>query len=142
MSGISIPAEAPLPPLPTARQVSELSATLEAGFKAGEDSARALKRQAIKARLDAMRLAPIPNDPEEALARAREASRLARESQGLAPEPATAQSADEDTQTRALARAVIAKARKGVALGSRADLLMQEMDNSLGPAPAGISLSV
>ncbi len=144
----SIPAEAPqpLPPMPSQRQVSDLAQTLAAGFKSGRRSARALKLQYLKAKLDAMRLAPVPASPREALARAREAARMARDAKDAALDPETGQPdpslADSETEARRLARAAIAKARKGVVPGSREDAEMERLQLGLGADPEGLDVKV
>lgn len=143
---ISIPAETPssLPVPPTPQQVSSLADSLEQGFKSAKASAKAFKLQALKARLDAMRLAPIPATPRGALAVAAEAARLSREIGNLAggPEadPALTAEAAEAAQS---ARVVIAKARRAVKPGSRQDQLLQRLDTGLAAAsPASLDIQV
>lgn len=144
----NIPAEAPspLPSLPSPQQVSALGEALRIGFKTGRQSARALKLNALKARLDAMRLAPVPTNPKDAIARAREAARLAREAKGLGTDPETglqsATMAADVNEARRLAHAVVTKARHGVKPGSREDKQLQDLENGLADDTAPLDLSV
>jgi len=119
----------PLPALPTPQQVAGLADALDQGFKSGDAAARDLKLRAIKARLDAMRLAPIPNSPREALDVSFEAARMARDAKGLAAEPGSDPALAN--QAQAAARAVIAKARKAVRPGSREDQTLAQLDTGL-----------
>ena len=144
----NIPAEAPspLPPLPTPQQVNALGEALRLGFESGRKSARAQKISALKARLNAMRLAPIPTNPKDAMARAREAARLAREAKGLGTDPetglqSTAMTADI-SEARRLAHAAVTKARRGVKPGSREDKQLQDLENGLADDTAPLDLSV
>jgi hypothetical protein len=132
---MSSPISAELPPLPTPVQIAELANTLDRGFKDAEDSAKALKAQLIKAKLQAMRLAPIPANAREALARAAEARRLALEAKA-AGSPLTQVEVD---QAVAAAREVAAKGRRAVKPGSREDLILLEMQT--GPME-GVGVSV
>jgi len=125
---------AELPPLPSDGQVSALAETLRQGFKSGEFSARALKMKALRARLDAMRLAPVPATAREAMARSAEAARLAREAGALAAEAGAAgQDLSEDVGGAILAaREVVAKARRGVKPGSREEQELMTLQAALG----------
>jgi hypothetical protein len=131
----------PLPALPPQQQVTALSEALDQGFKTGKSNATALKLQALKARLNAMRLAPLPANPREAVHASAEAARLAREVKALEPnagaDPAIASEVDAAV---GYARTVIAKSRKAVKPGSHEDQTLLQMEADL--AGSGVSISV
>ena len=140
-SPLTVEPPSPLPALPTQQQVTALSEALDQGFKTGQSNATALKLQALKARLNAMRLAPLPANPREAVHASAEAVRLAREAKALGPDaggdPAIASEVDAAI---GFARTVIAKSRKVVKPGSHEDQTLIQMDAAL--AGSGVSISV
>ena len=130
-----------LPALPTQQQVANLSDALDQGFKNGDAHARALKLQAIKARLDAMRLAPLPTSPREAVHASAEAVRLARDAKALGPDAGADPAITNEVEAAiGFARAVIAKSRKAVKPGSHEDQALMQMDAGL--ASSGVSINV
>lgn len=147
MSG-SVTAEWPsaLPPLPTARQVADLSDTLERGYQSARASARALRLQWLKAKLAAMRLAPPPATPRDAVASATEAARLAREAKAAGAESGLTPAEGQDVDAAlAAAAAVLAKARRAVKPGSPEDLYLRQLTSGLAApdaTPSAVDLQV
>ena len=131
----------PLPALPTQQQVAALSDALDQGFKAGQSNATALKLQALKARLNAMRLAPLPTSPREAVHASAEAVRLARDAKALGPDSGADPAITHEVEAAiGFARTVIAKSRKAVKPGSHEDQTLLQMDAGL--VGSGVNINV